>query len=58
MKLRKNIAGNGFLGNYTMSIGVTEAKALNFIDTDGNGLELEKIIDMENNQLIIRLKKI
>ena len=57
MKLRANKNGNGKIGNYTFSIGSNEAKSLDFLTEDGLSKELEKIIDVENSQLIIKVQE-
>lgn len=58
VKLRKNKNGKGYVTAYTFSVGSKEARDLNFIDLEGNPLDLEKIVDIENKQLVIKLKKI
>ena len=57
MKLRVNKNGQGYVSNYTLSIATNEARRLGFTSEDGERLELEKIIDEENGQLIVRIKK-
>ena len=57
MLLRANKAGNGYVSNYTLSISINEARALGFVDKNGERVELEKIIDEENARLIIRAKQ-
>lgn len=56
MLLRINKAGNGYVSGYTLSVSTSEARALGFIDENGERVELEKILDEENHQLIIRIK--
>ena len=55
LSLKKN--GAGYISSYTINIGNKEAEAVGFIDKDGVSKELEKIIDTENKQIIIKLKK-
>lgn len=57
MKLRANKNGAGAIGNYTFSIGAKEAKDVGFLNVDGSSKELDKIIDIKNKQIIIKLKK-
>lgn len=62
MKLRKNYGtknkttGKSYLSNYTFTIKTTEARELEFVDEEDNSYELEKIIDLENKQIIIKKK--
>lgn len=58
MKLIKKKNGAGFLSTYTLNIKLTEAREADFVDSDGNSKELEKIIDTEQKQIIIKLKNI
>lgn len=55
IKLSAKKDGRGYISSYTFNIGVTEAKDCNFISKDGTTKALNKIIDCENNQIIIRL---
>lgn len=57
MKLRANKNGSGKIGNYTFSIGSSEAKQLDFLNDDGTSKEIEKVIDVKNKQLILKIKK-
>lgn len=57
MILRANKNGNGNIGNYTFSIGAKEAKDVNFLNEDGTSKELEKIVDVENKKIIIKIKE-
>lgn len=56
MLLRINKAGNGYVSGYTLSVSTSEARALGFVDENGERVELEKILDEEKHQLIIRIK--
>ena len=55
IKLSQKKGGNGYVSSYSVNIGCTEAKAAGFIGEDGFPLPLEKIIDAEHNQIIIKL---
>ncbi len=50
------LRGNGYISSYSINLGVSEVKECGFIDEDGNPLPIEKYIDTENNQIIIRIK--
>ena len=54
MKLRINRNKQKLISNYTIHVRTTEARELGFLDENGESLELEKIIDLENNQIIIK----
>lgn len=56
MRLRVNRAGNGYVSGYTFAISISEARRLGFVAADGERVELEKIIDENNHQLIVRIK--
>lgn len=56
MRLYQNRGGHGHVTSYTLSIGSAEARRLGFVDENGERVELEKILDEENHQLIIRIK--
>ena len=57
MLLRANKAGNGYVSNYTLSISLNEARTLGFVDENGERVELEKVVDEERKQLVIRAKQ-
>ena len=50
--------GKGYTTSYSINIGSAEAKSCGFINSDGKQTTIEKIIDSENNQIIIRLKAV
>ena len=56
MKLSPKKNGKGFTSSYSINIGSLEAKSAGFIDNNGQPLEVEKIIDPENKQIVIKLK--
>lgn len=56
IKLSPKRGGNGYVSSYTANIGSSEAKSCGFVDDDGNQLPLEKIIDPERHEIIIRVK--
>lgn len=57
IKLSPKRGGHGHITSYTINIGSEEARNCGFIDSDGEILPIEKIIDIENNQIIIKLSK-
>lgn len=48
--------GNGYISSFSVNIGIAEARACGLLDDDGNPLPLEKVLDSDSNQIIIRLK--
>lgn len=57
IKLSAKKNGYGHISSYTVNIGSSEARQCGFIDSDGNVLPTEKVIDTTNNQIIIKLKE-
>ena len=58
MKLIPKKNGKGYITSYTLSVGSKEAKDLNFVDKNGNSKELEKCLNAENSELIIKIKNL
>ena len=56
IKLSPKKGGNGYVSSYSVNIGCAEVRNAGLLDADGKPLPLEKVIDTENNQIIIRLK--
>lgn len=56
IKLSNKKDGYENISSYTINIGANEAKECGFVDEAGNKLELEKVLDCNNKQIIIRLK--
>jgi len=56
MKLMPKKGGHGHVTSYLVSIGSAEARKTGFVSENGEPLELEKVIDEENQQIIIRVK--
>jgi len=56
MKLSPKKNGKGFMSSYSINIGSLEAQSVGFLDENNQPLEIEKIIDPENKQIIIKLK--
>ncbi len=49
--------GKGYLTSYSVNLGTAEIKDIGFLDENNNIVPLEKIIDEENKQIVIRIKK-
>lgn len=56
IKLSPKRGGNGYISSYSINLGASEVKRCGFIDEEGNPLPIEKYIDTENAQIIIRAK--
>ncbi|WP_206457909.1 MULTISPECIES: hypothetical protein [Anaerovoracaceae] len=56
IKLSPKKGGNGYVSSYSVNLGIKEVVACNFLDETGTPLEIEKVIDTEKNQIIIRLR--
>lgn len=56
IKLSPKKGGNGYISSYTVNLGCSEIRDVGFIDIDGNLLPVEKLIDTDNKEIIIRLK--
>ncbi len=56
IKLSPKKGGNGYVSSYSINLGISEVRDVGFLDTDGNHLPIEKFIDTENNEIVIRLK--
>ncbi|MDX8416972.1 hypothetical protein [Absicoccus intestinalis] len=56
IKLSKKKDGRGYITSYTVNIGTAEARECGLVSTDGSPIELEKVIDTEHGQIIIRKK--
>lgn len=57
MKLVLNNAYKGVPTSYRVTIGSKEAREVGFVSPDSTPQEIEKIVDPDHNQIIIRLKK-
>lgn len=57
IKLSNKKDGYGNISSYTINIGANEAKECGFINKEGNKLELEKVLDYDNKQIIIKIKE-
>lgn len=56
IKLSPKRGGNGYISSYTVNLGCSEIRDAGFIDMDGNLLPVEKLIDTDNKEIIIRLR--
>ncbi|HBD63502.1 MAG TPA: hypothetical protein DC038_03600 [Clostridiales bacterium] len=55
IKLSPKKNGRGEITSYTINIGSDEARQCGFVDSNGNIQQIEKFIDVENNQVVIKL---
>ena len=56
IKLSPKRGGHGHITSYSVNIGSAEARNCGFVDSNGEQRHIEKIVDAENHQIIIRLK--
>lgn len=56
IKLSPKKDGYGNISSYSINIGRLEAQNCGFIDSDGNIFAIEKVLDVENKQIIIKLR--
>jgi len=49
--------GEGNLSSYSVNFGSAEIWKCGFVDSDGNVLSVEKVIDEENKTITIRLQR-
>lgn len=54
IKLSKKRVNGGHITSYTINIGSAEARECGFTDDD---VELEKVVDFDKKEIIIRIKK-
>lgn len=57
IKLSPKKGGNGYITSYTINIGSAEARNCGFINSNSEILPIEKLIDYENKQIIIKLSE-
>lgn len=56
MRLTKKKNGAGYLSYYLLSVKLTDARKLGFVDSNGDSYELEGIVDENKKELTIKLK--
>ncbi len=56
IKLSPKRGGHGHITSYSINIGSAEARECGFVDVDGTQVLLEKFVDPENKEIIIRIK--
>ncbi len=56
IKLSPKKGGHGHITSYSVNLGSAEVRSCGFLDAEGGPLPIEKIIDPEKHQIIIRLK--
>ena len=54
IKLSPKRGKHGYITSYTVNIGSAEARECGFTE---EGVQLEKIVDTENKQIIIKVKR-
>lgn len=57
IKLSPKKGGNGYISSYSINLGVKEVATCGFLDESGKPLKVEKVLDPDNKQIIIRLAK-
>lgn len=57
INLRKKFNGQKTAYNYLINISASEAIECGFVDENNEVLPVQKFIDPENNQIIIKLKE-
>jgi len=57
IKLSPKKNGKGYVTSYSVNLGCAEIRNCGFIDSQGNQVALEKIVDSNNMQIIIRIKQ-
>ncbi|GHU75733.1 hypothetical protein AGMMS49992_20280 [Clostridia bacterium] len=55
MKLYPRRGGNGYIGNYVVSIGSAEARRVGFLTDEGKSRELTKDINEAAQEITIKL---
>lgn len=53
IKLSPKRGNHGYITSYTVNIGSAEARECGFTE---EGVQLEKIVDTENKQIIVKVK--
>jgi hypothetical protein len=56
IKLSPKKGGHGHVTSYSVNLGSAEVREVGFVDADGNVLPIEKFIDTDNHEIVIRLK--
>ena len=57
IRLSPKRGGHGHITSYSVNLGSAEARLCGLLDSDGQPLPMEKVVDVENGQIIIRAKK-
>lgn len=56
IKLSPKKGGHGHITSYSVNLGSAEVRSCGFLDENGSSLPVEKVVDCEHHQIIIRLK--
>lgn len=57
IKLSPKRNGEKIISSFTINIGISEARECGFLDDSDNVLILEKVLDADNKQIIIKLNE-
>lgn len=57
IKLSPKKNGKGYVTSYSVNLGCAEVRNCGFIDEDGNTATIEKIVDIDNKQIILKVKQ-
>lgn len=56
IKLSKKKNGNGYITSYSVNLGCAEARECGFLDSHGEPVAIEKIIDPQQHRIILQAK--
>lgn len=56
IKLSPKKGGHGHVTSYSVNLGSAEVRLCEFLQKDGTPACIEKVVDPENKQIIIRVK--
>lgn len=56
IKLSPKKGEYGHITSYSVNLGSAEVRSCGFLDENGSPLPVEKVVDCEHHQIIIRLK--
>ena len=57
IKLSPKKNGKGYVTSYSVNLGCAEVRNCGFIDENGNAAVIEKIVDIDNKQIILKVKQ-
>ena len=56
IKLSKKKNGNGYITSYSVNLGCAEARECGFLDSQGEPIPIQKIIDPQRHRIILQAK--